>query len=95
MEESNSDSGGGNGDSNWWSGGVGNEGNSDGRGKDSNDGDNGGSCNSDGDDDGDDTGIDEEDGHDNNDMTVAAVRAAGATKTTTVTAMGGAQTTIN
>jgi hypothetical protein len=63
------------------------EGNSDSSGDDSNNGDNGGSCNSDGDDNSNDAGNDEEDGHDGNDTTVAAVRAAGATKTTTVSAM--------
>ncbi len=87
--ESNSDSGGGNSDSNCWGGGVGSEGNSDGSGDDSNDGNNSGSCNSDGDDDGNGAGNDEEDGHDDRDTTVAAVRAAGATKTTMVTAMAG------
>ncbi len=89
VAESNSDSGGGNGDSDGWGGGVGSEGNSDGSGDNSNDGNNGGSCDSDGDDNGNDAGNDEEDGHDDNDMTVVAVRAAGATKTTMVTAMAG------
>ncbi len=89
MAESNSDSGGGDGDSNGWGGGIGSEGNSDGSGDDSNDGNNGGSCDSDGDNDGDDAGNDEEDSHDNDDTTVAAVRAAWATKTTMVTAMAG------
>ncbi len=89
MGVSNSDSGGGDGNSDCWGGSVGSEGDSDGSGDDSNNGNNGGSCNSDGDDDGDDAGNDEEDGHDDDDMTAAAVRAAGATKTTTVTAMAG------
>jgi hypothetical protein len=87
--ESNSDSGGGDGNSNGWGGGVGSEGNSDGSGNDSNDGNNDGSCDSDGDNDGNDAGNNEEDGHDDDDMTVGAVRAEGATKTTTVTAMAG------
>ncbi len=89
VAESNSDSGGGNGNSVGCGGGVGSKGNSDGSGVDSNEGDNGVSCNSDGDDDSDDASNNEEDGHDDDDMTVAAVRAAGATKTTTVTAMAG------
>ncbi len=87
--ESNSDSGGGDGDSDCWGGGIGSEGDSNGSGDDSDNGDNGGSCDSDGDDDGDDAGNDEEDGHDGDDTTVAAVWAAGATKTTMVTAMAG------
>ncbi len=87
--ESYSDSGGSDGDSDGWGGSVGREGDSDGSGDDSDDGDNGGSCDSDGDDNGDDAGNDEEDGHDGDDTTVAAVWAAGATKTTTVTAMAG------
>ncbi len=87
--ESNSDSGGGDDDSDGWDGGVGSKGNSGGSGDNSNNGNNSSSCNSDGDDDGDDAGNNEEDGHDGNDTTVAAVWAAGATKTTTVTAMAG------
>jgi hypothetical protein len=78
--ESNSDRGGSDGNSNGWGGGVGSEGNSDGSGDDSDNGNNGDSCDSDGDNDGDDAGNDEEDGHDDDDTTVAAVRAAGATK---------------
>ncbi len=89
VAESNSDSSGGDGDSNCWGGGVGSKGDSNGSGDDSNDGDNCGSCDIDGDDNGNDTGNDEEDGHDNDDTTVAAVRAAGATKTIMVTAMAG------
>ncbi len=89
MAESNSDSGGGNGDSNSWEGGIGSKGNSNGSGDDSKDGNNGGSCNSDGDNNGNDAGNDEKDSHAGNYMTVAAVREAGATKTTTVTAMAG------
>jgi hypothetical protein len=87
--ESNSDSGGDNGNSNGWGGGVGSKGNSNGSSDNSNKGNNGGSCDSDDDDDGDDSRNDEDNGHDDNDMTVAAVRAAGATKTTTMTAMAG------
>ncbi len=56
---------------------------------------NSGSCDSNGEDNGDDAGNDEDDGHDNNDTTVAAVRAAGVTKTSAMTAMVGVQTTIN
>ncbi len=89
MGESNSDSGGGNGDSNCWGGSIGSEGNSNGSSDNSNNGDNGSSCDNDGDDNSDDAGNDEEDSHDDDDMTVVAVRAAGATKTTTVTAMAG------
>ncbi len=89
MAESNSDSGGGNGGSNGWGGGIGSKGNSNGSSNDSNDGDNSGSCNNYADDDGNDAGNDEEDSHDDNDTTVAAVRAVGATKTTMVTAMAG------
>ncbi len=89
VAESNSDSGGGNGDSDCWGGGIGSEGDSDGSGDDIDNGDNGGSCDSDGDDNGNDAGNDEEDGHDGNYRTVAAVRVAGATKTTMVTAMTG------
>ncbi len=88
--ESNSDSGGGNhGNSDGWGGGIGSEGDSDGSSDDSNNGDNGGSCDSDGDDDGNDAGNDEKNGHDKDDTTVVAVRAAGETKTSTVTAMAG------
>jgi hypothetical protein len=83
--ESNSDSGGGNGDSDGWGGGIGSKGDSDGSRDDSNDGDNGGSCDSDGIT----MAMTPANGHDNDDMTVAAVRAAGSTKTTTVTAMAG------
>ncbi len=89
MGESNSDSDGGDCNSDGWGGGVGSKGNSNGSSDNSNDSNNGGSCNRDGDDDGNDAGNDEEDGHGNDDTTVAAVRAAGATKTTTVTAMAG------
>ncbi len=89
VSERNSDSGGGDDDSDGWGSGIGSKGDSNGSGDDSDDGNNGGSCNSDGDNDGDDAGNDEEDGHDNDDMTVAAVRAEGAAKTTTVTAMAG------
>jgi hypothetical protein len=77
VAESNSDSGGGDCNSDGWGCGVRSEGDSDGSGNNSNDSDNGSSCNSDGDDDGDDAGNDEEDCHDDNDMTVAAVRAVG------------------
>jgi hypothetical protein len=62
-------------------GGIGSKGDSIGRGNDSDDVDNCGSCNSDGDDDGNDAVNDEDDGHDNDDMTVVAGRASGATKT--------------
>ncbi len=81
--------GGSNGNSNGGGGGVGSKGNSDGSSNNGDDGDNGGSWDSDGDGDRDDSGNYEDDGHDNNDTTVEAVRAARATKTTTVTAMGG------
>jgi hypothetical protein len=60
-----------------------------GSGNNSNNSDNGGSCDNDGDNDGNDAGNDEDDGHDDNDMTVVTVRAAVATKTTTVTEMAG------
>ncbi len=89
VAESNSDSGGGDGDSDGWGGGIDSKGNSGGNGDDSNDSDNDRSCGSDGDDDGNDAGNDEDDGHDDNDTTVAVVRAARATKTTTVTAIAG------
>ncbi len=89
VAESNSDSSGGNGDSDGSGGGIGSKDDCDGSGNDSNNSDNGGSCNSDGDDDDDDASNDEEDSHDDNDTTVVAVRAAGMTKTTTVTAMAG------
>ncbi len=59
------------------------------------DGDNSGSCDSDGDDDCDDAVNDEDDGHGNDDTTVVAVRASGATKTLWRQQWGGAQTTIN
>jgi hypothetical protein len=88
VAESNSDSGCGNGNSNGWGGGVGSKGDCKGSGKDSNNGNNGGSCDSDGDNNGNDTGYDEDDSHDDDDMTVAAVRAVRATKTM-VTAMAG------
>ncbi len=82
VEKSNSDSGGGNGNSDGWGGSVGSKSDSNGSGDSSDNGNNSGSCDSDGDDNGDDAGNDEEDGHDDDDTTVAAVRAAGATKTT-------------
>ena len=87
VAESNSDSGGGDGNSDGWGSGIGSEGDSNGSGNGSDKGNNGGSCDSDGDNDGNDAGNDEEDGHDNDDTTVVAVRATGATKTITVTAM--------
>jgi hypothetical protein len=89
VPESISDSSGGDCNSDGWGGGIGNEGDSNGSGNDSNDGNNGGSCNSNGDNDGNDAGNDEDGGHDDDDKTVVAVRAAGATKTTMVTAMAG------
>ncbi len=89
VAESSCDSGGGNGNSNGWGGGIGSKGDSNCCSNDSNDGNNGGSCNSDGDDDGNDAGNDEDDGHYDVDTKVAAVRAAGATKTSKVTAMAG------
>ncbi len=60
-----------------------------GSGNNRDDGNNGGSCDCDDDDDSDDAGNDEDEGHDDNDRTVAAVRAAGARKSTKVTAMAG------
>ncbi len=89
VAESNSVSGGGDGDSNGWGGGIGSEGDSNSSSNNSNDGNNGGSCNSDGDNNGNDAGNDEDNGHEDDDTTVAAVRAAEATKTTMVTAMAG------
>jgi hypothetical protein len=57
------------------------KGDSDGRGSDGDDVNNCSSCDSDGDDDGNDAVNDEDHGHDDDDTTVAAVRALGATKT--------------
>jgi hypothetical protein len=89
VAESNSDSGGSDGNSDGWSGGIGRKGNSDSSGNDIDDSNNSDSCDSDGDNDSNYNGNDEVDGHDNNNMTVVAVRAAEATKRTMVTAMAG------
>jgi hypothetical protein len=62
-------------------GGVDSKGNSNSRGDDGDNINNCGSCDSDVDKDGDDAIYDEDDGHDNDDTTVAAVRALVATKT--------------
>ncbi len=61
-------------------GSISSKGDSNSRGDSGDNVDNCSSCDSDGDDDSDDAVDDEDYGHDNDDMTVAAVRASGATK---------------